>query len=279
MPPILPMPFAQPMPVPRTWMGEIVRPWQLVFLVVGLPGLLLAIIIGLTVREPIRMRSAGSKETIVPLREVLAFLHRERAVFLPHMLGFTCMAMALYALLGWSPAYLLRTFGASAADVGFRLGFAAVLAGAGGVLSSGWFMDWLSARGRHDSPFVTGMIGATGVIISVSALPFAQSLDSGTLLLGCALFFASFPMPPSTAVMQILAPPLMRSRVSAIFLFVNSLLGLTIGSLVVGLLNDHVFRSAGSVGLSIVVVASAASAGAVLLLQCARAPYARATQS
>lgn len=79
--------------------------------------------------------------------------------------------------------------------------------------------------------------------------------------------------------MQILAPPLMRSRVSAIFLFVNSLLGLTVGSLVVGLLNDHVFRSAGSVGLSIVVVASAASAGAVLLLQCARAPYAQATQS
>ncbi|KQX18669.1 hypothetical protein ASD39_18765 [Sphingomonas sp. Root50] len=90
------------------------------------------------------------------------------------------------------------------------------------------------------------------------------------------MFFASFPMPPSTAVMQIIAPPAMRSRVAAIFLCSNSLIGLTLGSLLVGLLNDHMFGGPAAVGSSLGLVTAGASIAAVALLALGLRPYAAA---
>jgi hypothetical protein len=94
--------------------------------------------------------------------------------------------------------------------------------------------------GLRDAPFITGIVGSVGAILSVAGLPFTHSADVATVLVAITLFFVSTPMAPSTAVMQIVPPAAMRSRVSAIFLFFNSFIGLTLGSAVVGLLNDHV---------------------------------------
>ena len=256
---------------PGGWGG--MRPWQLVFVVVGAPGLLLAAVIGLTVGDPRRVRGGGAS---VPCGAVIRFLRCERAVFVPHMLGFTFMAMALYALLGWSPAWLMRRFALDPATAGLWLGVIAIVAGGGGVLASGWIMDRFVVRGRRDAPFATGLIGSLGAIAPAAALPFAPSLETGALLLTVALFFASFPMAPSTAVMQILAPPAMRSRVAAIFLCISNFIGLALGSLLVGLLNDRVFASPTATGLSMAIVAVGAAALAALLLAAGRGAYARA---
>lgn len=255
------------------FLGREFRSWQLVFLIVGLPGLLLAALIVMTVRDPVppRERTVGG---VPSFGDVMRMLSRERAIFVPHILGFTFAAMALFAILGWAPAYLMRTFGLSAATSGFWLGLVAVIGGGGGVLTSGWMMDRFNCAGHRDAPFLTGMIGAAGVVVPVAALPFATSLEAGLLLLGVSLFFASFPMPPSTAVMQIAAPAQMRSRVSAIFLFSNSMVGVAIGSMLVGLLNDQVFGTDSGVGSSIAVVAGAAAILSVLILSLGRKPFA-----
>jgi MFS family permease len=251
-------------------LGHLVRSWHLVFMIVGLPGVLLAVVIALLVREPREGLRAG-KDAPSTLA-VLRFLAAERAIFLPHILGFSLMATSLYAMLGWSPAFLMRSFGMSPAECGLRLGIAALTAGAAGVYASGWFMDRLTMAGLRDAPFITGIVGSVGAILSVAGLPFTHSADVATVLVAITLFFVSTPMAPSTAVMQIVPPAAMRSRVSAIFLFFNSFIGLTLGSAVVGLLNDHVFKGVGpSVG-SIVVGASVL---AIVLLWAGRAPYAR----
>ena len=254
-------------------LGYEFRSWQLVFLIVGLPGLLLALLVILTMRDPLSA-SARAQEQVPDFGAVLRLLADQRGIFVPHIIGFTFAAMALFAILGWSPAYLMRTFGLNAAESGFWLGLIAIFAGGGGVLTSGWLMDRLNRSGRRDAPFLTGMIGAAGVVIPTGLLPFANTLESGLTLLAASLFFASFPMPPSTAVMQIAAPPRMRSRVSAIFLFSNSMIGVTVGSLLVGLLNDQVFNSAAAVGSSIGIVAAGAAILAVLVLAPGRKPFA-----
>lgn len=256
--------------------GMTFRPWQLAFLIVGAPGLLLAAIIYLTIKEPLPATARMSGSEHPTLTAVLAFLRRERAIFLPHMLGFTFAAMALFSLLGWSPAYLIRVHGLDAATAGFWLGIVVVVAGGGGVVASGWIMDRMAAHAVHDAPFRTGMIGALGTLLPACALPFAPSFGIGLALLAAALFFASFPMPPSTAVMQIIAPATMRSRVAAIFLCSNSLIGLTLGSLLVGLLNDHIFAGPAAVGSSLGVVTAGASVAAAGLLWLGCRPYAAA---
>ncbi len=258
---------------PGGWSG--LRPWQLVFFVVGAPGLALTLVFALSVREPRQGRDASGR-TPVPFVEVARFLARQRHVFVPHMIGFNLMAMSLFALLGWSPAYLMRTFHLVPQQAGLWLGTVALVAGGGGVLTCGWIMDAMLTRGHGDAPFRTGILGAVGTVLPAIALPFATSLPMGAALLGIALFFASFPMPTSTAVMQILTPPAMRSRVSAIFLFLNSFVGLTLGSLLVGLLNDHVFGSAAAVGTSVAVVVAVASSLAAIVLGTGGRPYASA---
>lgn len=259
---------------PANVFGLVFQPWQIVLVSVGLPGLLLALIIFLTVREPFPSGRRPQTEA-APFSAVLGFLWGQRPVFIPHMLGFTLAAMALFTVLGWSPAYLMRTFDLKPGDVGLPLGLIAILCGGGGVMVSGLVMDWLTRRGYADAPFRTGMIGAAGTVVPAALLPFAGSFSTAIMLLAATQFFASFPMPPSTAVMQIVPPANMRSRVSALFLCSNSLLGLALGSAIVGLLNDRVFGTPMAVGQSIAIVIAGSSVGACLILKFGGRPYRR----
>ncbi|MET1755719.1 MFS transporter [Novosphingobium sp. RD2P27] len=253
--------------------GEALAPWHLVFVLVGFPGVLLALVIALTVHEPDAATRYKARREAPSTGQVLAFLWRERAIFGPHLFGFSFMAMSLFALLGWAPAYLIRTFGMTAAQSGLWLGMVALIAGVSGVLASGWFMDWQTERGRRDAPFHTGIVGSVGTIPPMALLPFTSSPGVALALLCVAMFFASTPMPPSTAVMQVVAPPAMRARVSAIFLFLNSFIGLAMGAALVGFLNDRVFASEKAVGSSMAVVVIAAAVLSIVLLLKGRRPY------
>lgn len=259
----------------RSWMGMSFAAWQVTFIIVGAPGVLLALVMLVMIREP-RAQAPGAVAGAVPsVIEVARFLRREKAIFLPHMAGYTLAAMTLFSLLSWSPAYLMRVFALTPGESGLRLGWVAIFAAGGGVLASGAIMDRLTRSGRKDAPFRTGIIGALGAIPPLVLLPWASNVDQATVLLTIAFFFASFPMPPSTAVMQIVAPPAMRSRVSALFLGINSLIGMGLSSALVGIANDHWSGGAQGTGLSLAMVAAGAAMLAVLVLSFGLAPFRR----
>lgn len=249
--------------------GEL-RPWQLAFIIVGLPGVLVALLIRVAVNDPPRLEISGQSFRDDP--SVWRFLAGHRAVFTAHYFGYSMTAMALFALLSWSPAFLIRNFGLKAQEIGYILGLIVMLACTLGVLASGWLMDTLRRNGRLDAPMRTGVIGAMGLLLPATGLPFAADLpDSIALpvvvaLLALAFFFAAFPMPPSTAAMQLLAPNRLRARVSAVFLFFNSLIGLALGSVLVGSLTDYVFRDPKAVGASMAIVVLGAALLAMLTL-------------
>lgn len=245
-----------------TLAGLTLAPWQLTFLLVGAPGLLLALIIAMAVREPGHINRSA---TPPKLGRVFAFLSEHRAIFAPHFIGFSFAAASLYGLLGWAPAYLMRSFDLSSQQAGIWLGCAAIAAGGGGNLTSGLLMDALLRRGHQDAPFLTGMIGMAGIIVPTALLPFAPGFGVSFALLTASLFFASFPMAPSTAVMQTAVPPQMRSRVSALFLFANSFIGLSLSSLLIGLINDRIYGGGGTVQALAIIVTAAAVLGTIIL--------------
>ncbi|MBH0111875.1 MFS transporter [Novosphingobium sp. YJ-S2-02] len=254
-------------------LGHALRAWQLVFLIVGAPGFVLALVMIATVRDPGRA-SAGKAPG---LGAVLGHMMRERAIYGPHVLGYTLAAMALFALLGWAPALIMRSSGMAPGEAGVWLGMIALVFGVGGVLASGWIMDALTRRGHRASPFTTGIAGVAGVLIFAVLLAMVDGFYPVLVALGGLMFFASFPMPPSTAVMQMVAPPAMRSRVSALFLCSNSLIGSSLGVLFVGLLNDasaHGGEGAG-VALSLAIVTGSAGLAAALVLAAGVRPFAR----
>jgi MFS family permease len=241
-----------------------VRPWQATLVLVGLPGVLVAALIALTVRDPERREQNGrcpaAAAADATFAEVLAFCRTHRATIVSHFVGYSLSAVPFFQLLAWGPALFIRAYGLAPARSGFLLGVMTLAASTMGVLSSGWSHDALRRRGRTDAPFLVGAIGAAGVFVPAALLPSSGSLTSTIGLFAAALFFASFPLPPSTAALQLLAPNRMRSRLSAMFLFCNSLIGLALGSALVGLLNDRVFGSAAVAKSISVVVAGAALA-------------------
>jgi MFS family permease len=251
------------------------RPWQLAFVIVGLPGVLVALVCWATVRDAPRRehtRADGNPDA-GEARGVVEFFREHAAALGFHFAGFSFASLALYQLLGWGPAIFIRRFGLTPAQTGYALGIATLIASTAGVLTSGWLNDRLQKRGYLDAPLRTGAVGGAGLVLPVALLPLADSLPLALTLFGIGLFFASFPMPPSTTGIQLLAPNRMRSRLAAMFLFCNSLFGLALGSTIVGALNDYVFQSPAAVARSVAIVVGSAGVITVALLAAGFRPY------
>ncbi|WP_447920722.1 spinster family MFS transporter [Achromobacter aegrifaciens] len=250
------------------WIGAM-RPWQITFFIVGLPGLLIALLILLTVRDPQRLglrRNAAGQVQKPTIKDTFRFLGRHRSTFFCHYLGFSFYAMVLFALLGWTPAFYMRKFGMSPVETGYMLGVVVLVANTAGVFCGGWLMDWLARRGYSDAPLRAGVIGAAGMALPAVIFTQVDSLWLSVGLLLPAMFFASFPMPTSTAAMQILPPNQIRAQVSALFLLISNLIGLGLGTTAVAVLTDRLFKSPAAVGQSMSVLVGAATVLCIALL-------------
>lgn len=245
------------------------KAWQLAFFIVGLPGVIVGVLVWLTVRNPERKGvqvDADGKARQVKLTDGLRFIGRHRATFTCHYLGFSFYAMALYCMMSWTPALYIRKFGMSPEQAGFMLGTILLLANTTGVVFGGWLTDHLAKRGRSDAAMRTGVIGAVGMILPAVLYSHVDQLWVSVALLVPAMFFASFPMPASTAAMQILSPNQVRAQVSAVFLLISNLLALGAGTTLVALITDRYFGMPAAVGSSMSIVSFGASLLAIVLL-------------
>src|SRR3546814_1976606 len=95
-----------------------VAPWLIVFVVVGLPGLLVAALFALTVREPPRRYAPSESEQPPSFAEVRDYVRRNARVFLPMFGGYAFLAVGGYAFSVWGPAYFMRLHGLSPAEIG-----------------------------------------------------------------------------------------------------------------------------------------------------------------
>ena len=243
--------------------------WQVTFLVIGLPGLLVAVLIFFTVRDPARKgltRTADGRVEKVTLRNAFAFIGGHRSTFACHFLGFSFYAMVLFALMGWTPAFYIRHFELSATTVGYMLGAVVLVANTTGVVFAGWFIDWLAQRGHTDAAMRAGVVGAVGMALPAVFFTQVSELWQSITLLSAAMFFASFPMPASTAAMQVLSPNQVRAQISALFLLISNLVGLGAGTTLVAVLTDRYFKSPQLVGSSMSVVIGIAVVLTVALL-------------
>lgn len=246
-----------------------VRSWQLTFLIVGLPGFLVALLFILTVRDPQRkglVQDSTGQAKRVSMIDSLRFIREHGQTFAYHYLGFSFYAMTLFCLMSWTPAFYIRHFGLSPVEAGYTLGTILLVANTTGVFCGGWLNDWLMTKGRTDGPMLAGTIGAIGMLVPAVVFTQVSSLTVSLGLLVIAMFFASFPMPTSTAAMQTLAPNQMRAQISAVFLLISNLIALGVGTTLVALLTDKVFGSPKMVGMSMSVVNLIATLLAIGLL-------------
>jgi len=227
--------------------------WQAVFLAIGLPGLFLAML-AFTLSEPPRtgLPSAGAN---LSWQKVLWHLVERRQFWAAVFLSFAPSGVLANAVLLWGPAYFSRNFGWSPAQVGAAIGGVAAIAGGGGQLFAGWFVDRMFARGRQDAHF--RYFGFT-VFASIPVLVLAFLVPDPYFNLACLTvpFFLLFANTGyAAAIVQMTTPAEYRGRVGGIFVILIMLPGLVIGPSLVAMISTNLFGDQSGLGDSIAVCA------------------------
>ena len=255
-----------------------IRPWQSAFVIVGLPGLIVALLMA-TVREP-RRRETGQPNDAVAFTvgDVVRHLGTNRRAFLCHNLGYALFAMVNFATAAWLPTNLIRTYGWTAARAGLTLGTLTVTVGVLGVVVGGKVADAMLARGQTDAKLRVGIIAALGNLVCGAAYTLAPTAALSVAALVPYNFFASFAFGAAVAAVQEITPNRMRGQVGALFVSTMTLVGLGVGPSIVGLLTDRVFGSDGAVRYSLLAVTVVGLGAAAGLLGAGLAPYRRSVE-
>ncbi len=238
--------------------------WRQAFFVVGLPGLVLALVVRFTVREPTRggteQRATASDEAseVPSAGEVLRFLWARRSFrHLAFATGLT--AFAGYAFATWGPTFLRRVHDMSGSEAGTSLGMAIGISGAIGSVLAGVVADRLGRRDVRWYLWVPSL-AALGPLPFMLFFYFHADPTLGLVVLFPGLLLGAMYQGPVFSVVQTMSPLRMRSVASAILLFIINMIGLALGPQAVGLLNDTVFASHGELAIRY----SMASVGVVM---------------
>jgi MFS family permease len=248
-----------------------IRPWQTVFLMVGLPGLLIAALMW-TVREPERQdHSRGT----APLADVWRWVRGNFGVVAPYAAGFAASATVNYAIAAWLNRWMIESLGWLASKAGMVQGVLTMIVGTIGVIVGGRLSDWMLKRGHRDAPVRVGIIGAAGLLVSgVGA--FASTGDTAAIAWLVAVnIFAALPWGAAQAGAAHLVPARFKSQGVALFILFVNLIAFMLGPLSVGVLIDVLFdKDAAQLGTALVLVTAVGLALAIALLAATRRRYA-----
>jgi MFS family permease len=240
----------------------LIASWRLTFVVVGAPGLLFALLL-FTVREPLRkgvLRVSSGKR--LSLREGITQIHLRWQTVTGLALGMVFQSTCFYAFMSWAPAFLQRVHGWSAGQAGRALGLIVLIFGCLGMYAGGSLCDRWHRKGIVDGPVRVGMPSAVGAGV-LFVLAMLAPRAGWTLAFACpAMFFLALPMGTAVAALQLIFPNQLRGQVSALYLFILNLGGLTLGPLLPGVLNDYLFKNEKMIGPSVAITI----AGAALLM-------------
>jgi MFS family permease len=255
----------------------VIAAWRVTFLLVGAPGLLIVLLL-LTVREPARqsmlLDSSGAVVSF-DFRALLGQLRLRWRTTIGLALSIGCQATCNYALLGWAPAFFDRIHHWPKSRSGLVLGLTTLVCGCLGLFVGGHLSDRWQRKGISDSALRVGLLGLTGVGLTLAPAMLVTDAGWTVALLIPAVFFIGLPIGCGYAAVQLVFPNQARGQVSAIIIFAVALIGLGFGALLPGLLNDHLFHDELRIGASIsitVVLAAVIGLGAGLATL---APYRR----
>jgi MFS family permease len=251
--------------------------WRLTFLIVGLPGLLAALL-ALTIREPPRtklLRTASSDAPHLGLGEVVAQVKVRFASVAGICVAFALQALCNYAQQAWLPSFLVRVHGLGLRQAGLTLGLLSLATGLLGASFGGWLADRWQRAGMAEAPIRVGVVATLGAGVFFTAAMAVPTLPARLFLLAPAFFFLAMPIGSVYASLQLILPNQVRGQIGALQVFTLNLGGLILGPALPGLLNDYAFRDPLMVGWSLAITVGAASFLSAAVFASTFAPYRR----
>lgn len=212
--------------------------WREAFLIVGLPGLVLAAVVRFTIQEPARGASESRIDSGASprLADVFHFLVARRS-FVHMGVGAGLSAFVGYATINFMPSYIVRSFGMDLAELGFWLGIIIGIAGGFGFFVGGYIADTVGRERRQTSFRFLTLAMFVAAVFSVLVF-LASSAFYCLLLLVIPAAISNFYLAPVLAQAQGLVSLRMRSVASALVLLIINVIGLALGPLLTGMLSD-----------------------------------------
>jgi len=243
--------------------------WRHTFILAGIPGVVLGLLLVFTVKEPVR--GGGSAKPIQEsFRAALGFLLSSRA-FLFIVAGGMFMGISLYSALAWNPTFLYRVHHMNPTEVGAAIGTLRGAMGLVGALLAGYLTNRL---GELDERWRLWVPGIATVLVFPAEVLFLMSTSVVGAMIGLGLtgMISAMHLGPVYAACQNVARPAQRATATAFFLLCGNLCGQIVGPLGVGYLNDRWREVYGeeAIRYSLVLGATFAVAAGLLLLWGAR---------
>jgi MFS family permease len=244
------------------------RSWQAVFLIVGIPGLLLGLLI-FTLPEPVRRGRRGTDQSLSWRKtygDLLKFIGSRRRFFLCHYSAFTFASAVVAGSGTWYPAHMMRTFGWSASQIGLALGITLTAAGLLSQVITGRAVDALFRRGMRDAQlrWYAGCLvlaTPTGIIATTSANPWVFVVCIGLFL----TLISSLPACAATAL-NLVTPNELRGSGIALWSATAGLIGSASGPMLIAVFAEQFFSGPSAIGAGIAtLIAICCPIGALLL--------------
>ena len=224
--------------------------WRMAFYVMGAPGVLFALLVVLTVREPPRgliegtMTEAQSKPPSA--MDAARYLFAKPA-FRNLLLGYTLANFTMNAIANFVLPFFMRGFGVSLANVSLLFGMVTFTSNGVGMLLGGFGFDWLRKRDLRWPVWGPGITLLLGIPIYFAGFYSRSYYASMALVWFGNMTVVTF-MAPTLGSMQNMAGPRMRAMTSALSAMIVALFGAGIGPMVVGMLSDRIAQRVYSTG-------------------------------
>jgi len=258
------------------------KPWQIVFLILGIAGLPLAVLV-LTILEPVRHELGAEATTSYPgltLRESLSHLTKKWPTYGTLFGGYTCFVAAANGIATWTPTFYIRSFDLTAPEAGMRLGLVIFVGGIMGALSGGALADWLKRRKTPRAQLKLLVGCGFAMLIPAAFAPIMSTVASSLAFLFFTFFFGAMTVAPTISALQEATPNRLRAQATALLYFMVNLVGVGIGPFAIALVTDYVFGndlalrySLSMVGVTFTVI------GTALLVLALKRPHARNARS
>jgi MFS family permease len=256
----------------------VVRDWQVVFILTGLVGLPIALLVA-SIAEPARRGTLDAvlkRETRAggaTLRDVLGYLVENRRVYGPIFLGLCFTSMHMFGLAAWSAAFYGRTYGWNPSTVGLYAGLlnlGLALPALGGAV---WFNDLMRKRGHADANMRVLALGFSSAAPFMILGPLMPSPWLALAMSGLGSALMLLAAPSLNAALQIITPNEMRGQMTALYMFVMYAIGGGFGPTYFAFLTEHLWGSEKSLNYTIATSAALLFPAASLVYWAGVKPY------
>jgi len=228
--------------------------WQAVLIIIGLAGLIPAILMATTVKEPSRKEMSGTNDGKATTAEIIAFVKSNWVTLACHNFGVAFIVMAVYGWVSWLAPYFSRIHGLQPNEWAIQYGMIGMVFGIASALSSGYVTNWFKDRGNPDGALRTVMWGGVGLVFMTTVAPLMPTPALAIGVYAAAGMFANWPPAQALAAINDITPNQLRGTITSIYILIIGIGGAGLGPFAIGLVTDSVFMDESKIHYSMALV-------------------------